>query len=348
MMLHDPTVGGPKDPVAPAIPRALRSIRRTTTIDTNRPEGMLGPPVIDARARDLWTPAVGPAMVVGEASVAAHLDGPRHHLVDLRTTPDVPALAPLIGAVVGPGFRARVDAAVPGMAGTGSPLSLLLDDLPGATLVSGYSMLHAGIIGTVIHDEYLDARGDLCAGWAVDGSMMGLIREHGVNPTPLGPEAPPYTRDDDPLAWHPITPLAPLGMRRMRRIDVAHPASPGEPVPVDVFFRDTHVDADGRETIVHEYSVTALVGATGAASTRTVLAIEARADVLPWQECPQALASASRVVGRPLAELRPWVRATFKGTTTCTHLNDVLRGLADVDHLIDRLVQLVGGLPSRS
>ena len=52
-------------------------------------------------------------------------------------------------------------------------------------------------------------------------------------------------------------------------------------------------------------------------------------------ECPGALGSAARLAGQPLADLRPWVRETFTGTSTCTHLNDVLRGVADVDHLID-------------
>jgi hypothetical protein len=106
---------------------------------------------------------------------------------------------------------------------------------------------------------------------------------------------------------------------------------PGAPHPVAVFFRDTHMDADGRETIVHEYSVDLTVDPT----TRTVAAITAHADVLPWKECPGAVASAARLVGHPLADLRPWVRETFVGTTTCTHLNDVLRGIADVDHLLD-------------
>ena len=85
---------------------------------------------------------------------------------------------------------------------------------------------------------------------------------------------------------------------------------------------------------MHEYGVRATVDAVA----RTVRAIEAAADVLPWAECPAAVGSAARVAGHALAELRPWVRKTFTGTSTCTHLNDTLRGLADVDVLIDRLV----------
>ena len=64
-----------------------------------------------------------------------------------------------------------------------------------------------------------------------------------------------------------------------------------------------------------------------------IVDIEAVADVLPWVECPNAVASAGRLRDQPLAGLRPWVRQTFTGTTTCTHLNDTLRTLGDLPRL---------------
>ena len=331
MIIHDDSVAGPHNPVPPAPPRRPGTVRRTSTIDTSRPEGIMGPPDIDARARDLWTAPDGSTALVAEATIAAHLDGPQHHLLGIASTPAAPGLQALVGSVVGPGFRAKVDLAVPELRGTGVPLYLLLDDLPGATLVSGYSMLRAGVIGEIVHDEYLDARGDLCAGWAVEASMMTIIKKTGRNPVPFGPEAPPVERADDPLAFHAMEPLAPFGMRRLRRLDVMTPDTPADPYPADVFFRDSHVDGDGIETIVHEYSVSVTVDG----ATRTIVTIGANADVLPWQECPAAIGSAARLAGMPLTDLRPWVRETFVGTTTCTHLNDVLRGLADLDQLID-------------
>lgn len=331
----DPSTAGPQNPRTPAPARRPGSIRRTSTIDTHRLEGLLGPSVVEAHARDLRTDQMDRATVLDEAHVTARLDGPLHHLEAIETASPVDGLDALLGAVVGPGFRAKVDRAVPGLAGTGALLYLLLDDLPGATLVSGYAILHAGVIARTAPDEYLDARGDLCAGWAVDGSMMRIIRETGVNPTPHGPPALPITDGDDDLAFHDVAPLEPFGMRRLRRLDVLEPPIPGAPHPVEVLFRDTHVDADGNETIVHEYSVDVTVDA----ATRTVVDIRAHADVLPWKECPAAVDSARRLVGHTLADLRPWVRQTFTGTTTCTHLNDVLRGLADVDHLLDVLAE---------
>ena len=44
----------------------------------------------------------------------------------------------------------------------------------------------------------------------------------------------------------------------------------------------------------------------------------------------------------PLAGLRPDVRAQFVGPSTCTHLNDVLRGLEDVEWLVHELERSVG------
>ena len=60
--------------------------------------------------------------------------------------------------------------------------------------------------------------------------------------------------------------------------------------------------------------------------------LEATADAgpLPAPECPAAAASISRIVGREVSTLRDLVRHGFSGPSTCTHLNDVIRSLADV------------------
>jgi hypothetical protein len=68
-----------------------------------------------------------------------------------------------------------------------------------------------------------------------------------------------------------------------------------------------------------------------------VTACEAIPHVLPWTECPQAAASARRLAGMPVTGLRPDVRAQFVGPSTCTHLNDVLRGIEDVGPLAEEL-----------
>lgn len=331
--LHNLSARGPHNPVAGTPPRAPRSIRRTSSIDTTRPDGVTGRMVMNGRARDVLTTSDGAGVTLGEAEVIAEADGASRELAMIRTDPYPPALQRMLGVVVGPGFRARVDEVVPEERQRQSLLYLLLDDLPGAGLVSGYSMLHADAVPRAHPDEYLGARSDMCAGWAHDGSMMVMLREHGQNPTPLGPPAPELARPDDAIGWHALAQLPPHGMRRIRRLDVIAPSDAAGPHHLDVFFRDSHVDGQGVETVVHEYSV----GADVDEATRTVLDIEANADVLPWMECPAAVGSATRLIGHGLDDLRRWVRETFVGTTTCTHLNDVLRGLADVSVLLDQL-----------
>jgi hypothetical protein len=333
MRISTPEQAGPQNPVGSAPDRRPRSVRSTTTIDTTRPEGLEGPLTMHGVARDLLTPASGDSRVLARADLVAHLTA-EHLLTGLITDPPLPGSGALLGAVVGPGFRAKALAALPDEAEAGTLLNLLLDDLPGAALVSGFARLAAATIPRAApHDEYLDARGDLCAGWAVDGTMLTIIREDGENPMTIGPLAPALLREDDPAAWHPFSPLPPHSTRRLRRLDVIAPAEAGAPATVDVFFRDSHADGEAVERVVHEYRVQATVDP----ATATLLDIAATADVLPWRECPGAVASATRLAGMPVADLRRHVRERFTGTTTCTHLNDVLRGLADLGVLVSEL-----------
>ncbi len=92
-------------------------------------------------------------------------------------------------------------------------------------------------------------------------------------------------------------------------------------------------DEDGVETVLHEYTVK---GNADAGSGR-IVSVAARAQVLPWLECPGAVASAERLAGMELSSLRPTIRNEFVGRSTCTHLNDSLRSLADISALAREL-----------
>jgi hypothetical protein len=125
-----------------------------------------------------------------------------------------------------------------------------------------------------------------------------------------------------------MTQLPPQAMRRRRRIDVFEEGA-GR-LGIDAMFRDSYVRTDGVETIIHEYTLEAVVdGGTG-------VIVESRATprVLPWQECPGAVASGERITGMTLPELHFRVRQELFGTSTCTHLNDLLRSVADAEALI--------------
>ena len=282
-----------------------------------------------ARARDLRTGADGSPEVLGEDGFEAVVAVDRalrridHH--DGR-------LAALVGAPVAGGFRARAVAAVPDEAERLSLLDLLLDDMPGALLVAGYAMQrHPSWNQRRIPVEHLSGAADQCAGWAVEATILRAIDDTGVVPTPTTAPVVAHADDDDPYAWHDRPVLEPGSMRRARRLDLTE-LDDGR-LAFDVHFRDTYVDREGVEGALHEYSVAGHIDA----DTRTVLDVAADAHVLPWVECPIALGSAPRIVGAATDDLRLLVRTDFRGTSTCTHLNDTLRSLADLPALATSL-----------
>jgi Protein of unknown function (DUF2889) len=89
---------------------------------------------------------------------------------------------------------------------------------------------------------------------------------------------------------------------------------------------------EGNETVVHEYAGTGSVDARG----RRIVDLRAEALVLPWVECPAAVAGAASLRGTTFDDLRLRVRRELVGTASCTHLNDTLRSLADLGALLPR------------
>jgi hypothetical protein len=291
-----------------------------------RPDGWTGDLFLIGRARDLLTTAHGPE-VVATAEVDARADATRA-LRELRTTPSFDGIDALLGVPVASGFRGRVEAAAPDHRDACTPLYLLLDDLPVAALVSGYAMQRAGEIGRIPVASYT-YNTDQCSGWRAGGTLMLVLADKGAVPMTIGPPAPDLQPPDDDLAWHAHAELPPGGMRRRRRLDVFdRPDGPGA-LQVDAMFRDSYMGLDGIETIVHEYSFTGSVDP----HTFEVVDAHARPRVLPCVECPDAAASATRLTGMPVAELRRRVRQELAGISTCTHLNDLLRSLTDIGAL---------------
>lgn len=298
-------------------PRRAGSIRRTTTLDMLRPEGLDGPLMFAGRARDLLTDAEGNGRVVDHAQLSAVLDG-EGRLRQLRTFPVVAGLSRLDGRLVGAGFRTAVTRHLPGPYGAGSPLHLLLDELPVGRVISGFAVTRRrGRTGP--------GRPDVCIGWRTGGTPMTSLRVLGHAPDPRMAVAEPFGDDTDRLAWHTMSALPLAAIRRHRRLDV----TAGDALEVSATFFDTHVDDDGVERILHQYTL----GAHVDPASHTVLDVTATPWVLPFAECPLGGATAARIVGQPAGRLREFVALEYWGPTTCTHLNDLLRTLADVPHL---------------
>lgn len=279
---------------------------------------------LEGAARDLRTlaGAAGGTEIVDSATVSA-VASPMRTLEALHTTPHREGTEALAGVIIGRGFREALGRALPAEVAASTPLALLLDDLPVAALISGYAYLYGDSMPQ--HAGSPGVKADICSGWRSDGTMLVSLRDNGAIPIPLGPPTTRLESPDDPHGWHHIGPLGAGAMRRRRLVDVSPGAAVGD-LYVQAMFRDTHVDPSGHESVLHEYLVTADVSA----EDLLIRTCDAIPRVLPWVECPVAAASAWKLVGHSTSQVRELVRTDLRGTSTCTHLNDLLRSLGDV------------------
>ena len=314
----------PSDPAAKPPERRPGSVRRTSTMLMSWPQGLGTDLHLKGRARDLLTPRVGEAVVVEHADLDA-VTGPGRDIQRIVADPGAEGLERLVGRHAGGGLRSAIAEELPGELARGTALHLLLDDLAGSTLISGFVFVRW-------MDEIPEMRErlakvpprsmvDICAGFrdgssalASDGSIV-----HDQNTARPGPLSDP----DDPLGWHALDDPPLPAMRRARRIDVW---DNGGVLEIDAMFRDSAWDPDGTEIVVHEYQ---LLGQADRASglLRSIVAVPR---VLPYAECPGAAPNASRLAGTGLRAMRTEVLARLRAADCCTHLNDGLRSLAEV------------------
>jgi hypothetical protein len=306
--------------------RAIGSVRRTSSIDVIRPEGIASQTIVmNGRCRDVVTTETG-----GEVAAAVELRltiAVMGAVIESITSTTGIDLSPLQGRSAMSKFRAALAEVVPEEVAGRTALHRLLDDVPGANLVSGYAYAIAGL-DTRRSAAGIDSRADLCAGWINDGEMMRNARAGDLG-LRLGPPAPVVVREGDPLGFHELPPLPEHSFRRHRRMDVI-PTRDG--VSLDGFFRDVYFGADG-PTSIHEYGYAAELD-----DQLVVRMIDVTPGTLPWDECPGAVVSAPWLLGERVGEIDGLVRNRFKGVHTCTHLNDALRTLDDVAALRETLV----------
>ena len=223
----------------------------------------------------------------------------------------------------------------------GRPVYQLLDDLPVAVLISGFAPQHelasAGYLGRhggqgPAAPQARRARSHP-AGRPVRRLAAPTAPSSRASPrvcprwSPV-PTLPSLTTVDDPWAWHEMPGELPAhGMRRRRRIDVV-PGADGSPLVVDAMFRDSHVDDEGTETIVHEYTVLVHVD-------RPRLPRRSRAHATPQVlalvrvpggggERLRGSRAAPSTASAPACAPSSWVRARARTSTTpCRALEDV-------------------------
>ncbi|SFF96552.1 Protein of unknown function [Novosphingobium sp. CF614] len=317
-------------PVAATPPRRAASIRRTTTHDSNRPEGLDGLVAHVASGRDLLTDVRGQAIVLDEARIEATVDYNRVAIIGIASQPPEPALAALAGKGAYSGFRKSIEDLLPGEVGSHTIRAQLFDDFPAAVMGNGRALRAEGVKIAMARKNALPV--DLCAGWAEGGTLVSGYSDLGP-PLLVGPRSPALAGEHDPLAWHAFAPLAAHGTRRARRTDLWEEDGLGR---ADCFFRDSHVDRHGVETVIHEWRLLVAFDP----DERRFVSVSADAGPLPYPECPASGGSAARLAGMSIDGLRREVRRSFVGPSTCTHLNDTFRALEDIGMLFDRLAAI--------
>lgn len=317
--------------------RRAQSVRRTSTIDTHWPEGYYEPMQLVGRARDIFNdePQARPR-VLAEDSVTI-LASAQREILEITSQPPRPQIEKLIGCRAGKQLRAAIHDALPDEVAQGTPLHLLLDDMAGASLVAFWAWSQwpdekARIMAEQeamqkdkTENNYLRRRVvGICTGFAPGAPSLN---EDGSAKIGISSSAPVTSliNPQDPHGWHKMKEQTTLAARRARWIDIWHADEAGE-LAIEAGFQDSATRPDGGRQAVHEYRILAQVRADNFELTQ--LHIDPR--ILPYSSCLGAPAQANIMLGKPLSAFRMQVLEHLRGVKGCTHLNDMLRDLAEV------------------
>lgn len=329
------TFAPPRKTANPAPLRRAASIRRTASIDVAWPDGPRGDKALSGRARDLITAGGGGrGCLVAEASFEVELR--RDYTIRaISAVPDLPELQRLAGESSGGRLRKVIREAMPTLVAAADPLHLLLDDIPGVSLVCGWAWSQwPSLLGTSEMEaaagrmaRMLEKRVDACWGLRRGSTGLAASRQGDVSTADAGELRNPA----DPSGWHDFPQIAGVTMRRARRIDLWR----GEDglIQIESAFQDSASRPGGGRAAVHEYCLRA----SADPANLELMTIEPEARVLPFGECPGAIDNTIGLIGSSLPAIRESVRNDLRGPRGCTHLNDALRALADVPILLRRL-----------
>lgn len=328
----------PRATANPAPVRAAGSVRRTSSIDVSWPDGIEGQRLFVGAARDLWTPLAGEdGLTLAEGRYEVRMTEDKT-ITAIHAAPAPEGIAALVGARAGGHLRGLLREELPGLVADAHPLYLVLDDLSGTALVSSFAWSQwypdwadrlREKLGDEQHDRMMASRVNVC--WGLQEGNIGVSGD--VDPEKVAnADAGDLRNPVDPLGWHALSDHDGPGFRRARRIDVTRDEAAGV-IRIDSAFQDSAMRRDGTRVAIHEY----ILRATADIATLEMLTMEPEARILPFPECPGAVANTQRLVGRNLAEIREEVLAHLRGPDGCTHLNDALRALADVPELAGRI-----------
>ena len=210
------------------------------------------------------------------------------------------------------------------------------DDISGVSLISNWAwsqwgenwleLMNVATGGSAV-DELLAQRTNVCWGFQPGFSSHDLESRHHEDVAADGKE---LRNPEDAAGWHDFPDRQGLAFRRARRIDVWREA---DRIAIEASFQDSATRKEGGRAALHEYILRVSLDPL----TGVITSIEPEARVLPFHECPGAIANAKRLVGTPLADVRQSVLGLLRGPAGCTHLNDALRALAEAPRLLEFL-----------
>lgn len=327
----------PSAPFGHSPVRRPGSVRRTMTVEVDWPEGDAVNGRFQGRARDIYTPLDGGGpVVISQDEIVGHF-ADRRAIADVASVPPRSDVASLAGERAGSNLRNAIDRILHHEKESGAPLYLLLDDLAGASLVCmwGWARWHPSYLEE--QREQASAAGESFSIASMEGVCIGfrpgsraLLHKPGQSPN--SSHVPPLPNPADPLGWHDFAVHGNYAnFRRARLIDIWEE---GGLIYVEALFQDSASlpDTDVREAI-HEYRLSA----TADVATGKLLTLEAAPGTLPHAECPAAMVNIGVVLGTPMHELRETVLERLKRTAGCTHLNDMIRALAEAPALVRHL-----------
>ncbi len=265
-------IEGPGDPVDTPPPRRPGSVRRTSSVLMSWPDGLTGDLLLEGRARDLHTPADGEAEILDHADLLART-GRMRDIQRIEADPEPPGLQQLVGFAAGGNLRKAIAQTLPEEVEAGTPLYLLLDDLAGASLISGFAFFKWADAVPEIRSRVSGAptkvMQNICSGFREGSSALNpdgtLLAVSDNTPHPHSLVDPA-----DPLGWHELHPHPAIAMRRARRIDVWFEE---EELQIDAMFRDSVWDPEGLECVLHEYQMFGWADAEGTLRARSTLSL---------------------------------------------------------------------------
>lgn len=325
-----------KNPGGPVPVRRPGSVRRTSTIDTGWPDGFGQPMRMIGRACDIVTgPDGGPPALLDQAELDI-LATQTREIMEISTSPSRPQVQKMVGVRAGGQSRIVLADVMADEKAAGTPLYLLLDDFAGASLVAGWiwsqwdkdwQQRATSFNGQDMASQRARMT-NICTGFAEGASALSPDRQSMM--TQSCATVVSLRHPDDPQGWHDFFDHPKISMRRARWIDLWRE---DDLIRIDSGFQDSGLNPEGGRTAIHEYRLVA----HARADDLTLIDLDVDPRILPFAECPGASGKAKAMIGQRLPDFRQAVLDTLPGIQGCTHLNDVLRALAEVPQLAAQL-----------